>query len=72
MLCLVKKLHINYYYTNGKHGVYDWIGHILRRNCLLKRDTMGTIKGRAEVTERRGRRRKQVLYNLKEREDAKN
>jgi hypothetical protein len=36
----------------------NWIGHILRRNCLLKEVIEGKIKGRIEVTRRRGRRRK--------------
>jgi hypothetical protein len=34
------------------------IGHILRRNCLLKQVIEGKIKGQIEVTRRRGRRRK--------------
>ena len=45
----------------------NWIGHILRRNCLLQRITEGKIKGGVEVTERRGRRRGKLLYDLKER-----
>jgi hypothetical protein len=32
----------------------DWIGHILRRNCLLKHVIAGKIEGRIEVTGRRG------------------
>jgi hypothetical protein len=40
----------------------NWIGHILRRNCLLKH----VIEGRIEMTGRRGRRRKQLLDDLKE------
>ena len=28
----------------------NWIGHILRRNCLLQRFTEGKIKGGIEVT----------------------
>ena len=36
----------------------NWIGHILRRNCLLKRAIEGKIKREMEVTRRRGRRRK--------------
>jgi hypothetical protein len=44
----------------------NWIGHILRRNCLLKHITEGKIEGRTEVTIRRGRRRKQLLNDLKE------
>ena len=34
-----------------------WIGHILRRNCLLKQVIEGKIKGEMDVTRRRGRRR---------------
>jgi len=45
----------------------NWIGHILRRNCLLQRVIEGTIKGRIEVTGRRGRRRRKLLDDLKER-----
>jgi len=43
-----------------------WIGHILRRNCLLKQVIEGKIKGEMEVTRRRGRRRKKLLDDLKE------
>jgi hypothetical protein len=32
----------------------NWIGHILRRNCLLQRVTEGKIQGGIEVTGRRG------------------
>jgi hypothetical protein len=39
-----------------------WIGHILRRNCLLSHIIEGKIIG----TRRRGRRRKQLLHDLKE------
>ena len=41
----------------------NWIGHILRRNCLLKQ----FIKGKKEVTRRRGKRRKKLLDDLKDR-----
>jgi hypothetical protein len=44
----------------------NWIGHILSRNCLLKLVTEGEMQGRIKVTERRGRRRKQLLDDLKE------
>jgi hypothetical protein len=40
----------------------NWIGHILRRNCLLKHVTEGKIK----FVGRRGRRRKQLPDVCKE------
>jgi ribosomal 50S subunit-associated protein YjgA (DUF615 family) len=40
----------------------NWIGHILRRNCLLKH----AIEGIIEIMGRRGRRSKQLLDDLKE------
>jgi len=45
----------------------NWIGHILRINCLLKRVIEGKIEGSIEVTGRQGRRRKQLLDGLRER-----
>jgi hypothetical protein len=42
----------------------NWIGHILRRNCLLQRVTEGKIQGGIEVT---GRRRTKLLDDLKKR-----
>ena len=42
----------------------NWIGHILRRNCLVKYLTDRSI----EVTVRRGRRGKQLLDDVKETE----
>ena len=45
----------------------NWIGHILRRNCLLKQVIEGKVKGGMEVTRRRGRRRKNLLDDLKDR-----
>jgi hypothetical protein len=44
----------------------NWIGHILRRNCLLQRVIEGKMKGEIEVKERRGRRRRKLLNDLKE------
>jgi hypothetical protein len=41
----------------------NWIGHILRRKCLLKQVIEGKIKGEMEVT----RRRKKLLDDLKDR-----
>jgi hypothetical protein len=45
----------------------NWIGHILRRNCLLRQVSEGKIKGGIEVTGRRGRRRRNLLDDPKER-----
>jgi len=45
----------------------NWIGHILRRNCLLQRVIGEKIQGGIEVTRRQGRRRRKLLYDLKER-----
>jgi hypothetical protein len=44
----------------------NWIGHILRRNCLLSHVIEGKLEGRIEMTGRRGRRHKQLLDDLKE------
>jgi hypothetical protein len=44
----------------------NWIGHILRRNCLLKHVVEGKIEGRIKVTGSRGSRHKQLLFDLKE------
>jgi hypothetical protein len=45
----------------------NWIGHILRRNCLLQRVTEGKIQGGIEVTGRQGARCRKLLDDLKER-----
>jgi hypothetical protein len=50
-----------------RHRKANWIGHILRRNCLLQWIIKGKIQGRIEVTGRRGRRRRKLLDDLKER-----
>ena len=44
----------------------NWIGHNLRRNCL-QQVIEGKIKGQIEVTRRRGRRRKKLLDDVKDR-----
>ena len=49
-----------------KRRKVNWIGDILCRNSLLKRATERKIQGRIEVTERRRRRRKQLLDDLME------
>jgi hypothetical protein len=45
----------------------NWIGHFLRRNCLLRQVIEGKIKGGMEVIGRRGRRSRKLLDELKER-----
>ena len=45
----------------------NWIGHILRRNCLLKQDIEEKVKGEMEVTRTRGRRHRKLLDVLKDR-----
>jgi len=44
----------------------NWIGHILRRNCLLQWVIEGKIKRGIDVTGRRGRRRRKPLDDVKE------
>jgi hypothetical protein len=39
----------------------------LRRNCLLQQVIEGKINGRIEVKERRGRKRRKLLGDVKER-----
>jgi hypothetical protein len=44
----------------------NWVGQIMRRNCLLKHVIEGVIKG----TGRQGRRREQLWTALRKREDT--
>jgi len=44
----------------------SWVGHTLHRNCLLQH----IIEWKIEGTVRRGRRRQQLLYDLKEWKDT--
>jgi hypothetical protein len=50
----------------------NWIGHILRRNCLLKHVTEGKIEGRTEETEREEENVSSYWMNLRKREDTGN
>jgi hypothetical protein len=61
------------YYTQSRNIVHtikrrkaNWIGHILRRNCLLKHVIEGKLERRIEMTGKRGRRCMQLLDGLKE------
>jgi hypothetical protein len=49
-----------------KRRKVNWIGHILRRNCFLKHVIEGKLEGRTAMTGRRGRMRKHLLDDLKE------
>ena len=44
----------------------NWIGHILRRNCLIHQGIEEKIKGEMEMTRRRGKRCKKLLDDLRE------
>jgi len=50
------------YLRTRQRGWVNWFGHILFSNCLLKH----IIEGKIEGMERRGRRHKQPLDDLKE------
>jgi hypothetical protein len=56
--------------VNRRKG--NWIGYVLCRNCLLQQVIEGKVEGRIEVTGRRGRRGKQLLDDLEEKQDAGN
>jgi hypothetical protein len=60
------KEHRNILHKISKRKV-NWIGHILRRNCLLRQVIDGKIKCGIEVTGRRGIRSRKLLDDLKER-----
>ena len=55
---------------NILHGISkrkaNWIGHIWRRNCLLRHVVERKIEKRIGVMGRRRRRRKQLLDDLEE------
>jgi hypothetical protein len=70
--CNISKLSNHFFiYKSILHEIRkrkaNWIGHILRRNSLLQRVTEGNIQGGIEVTGRQGRRRRELLDDLKER-----
>jgi hypothetical protein len=50
--------------TKGRKD--NWTDHILRGNCLVTHVIEGKIEERTEVIGRQGRRRKQLLVDLKE------
>jgi hypothetical protein len=56
----------------AKRRKTNWIGHILRRNCLLIRVIEGKIEGSIETMGRRGRRHKQLLDDLRKHDEIGN
>jgi hypothetical protein len=56
----------NILYRTIKIGKTNWIGHILRRNCLLQHIIEGKIDGGVKVMGRQGRRDKQLLDDIKQ------
>jgi hypothetical protein len=54
--------------TCNKQRKANWIGHILRRNCLLKQFMRGKIEG----TGRQGRRCKKLVKGLSEKRRYRN
>jgi len=72
--CTVNKVLMTERYSSAHWFVHEiskrktnWIGHILRRKCLLKQVIEGQITGDMEVAIRRERRRKKLLDELKDR-----
>ena len=50
----------------------NWIGNILHMNCPLRHIIEGKTYGGTEATRKHGRRRKQLLDDLKERKSSGN
>jgi hypothetical protein len=50
----------------------DWIGHILRRNCLLKHVIEGKLEGRIEMMEDEEEGVHSYWMTLRKREDTVN
>jgi hypothetical protein len=52
LIYIVKNIYIIYIAKKISKRKANWIGHTLRRNCLLQGDIEGKIKGWIEVTGR--------------------
>jgi len=63
--CFIESSGTEIFYIQKKKRKANWTGHVLRMNCLLKHVLKGKTEERIEVTGRRGRRRKELLENLK-------
>jgi hypothetical protein len=65
---------MEYYIVNEKRNILqttqsrkaNWVGYLLRRDYRLRHVSEGKIKGRIEMTGRRGRISKQILDDLEE------
>jgi len=53
------------YPAYSKRRTVNWIGHVLRRNCLLKHAVEGKMDGTIEGTEGQWKRHKQLLDDVK-------
>jgi hypothetical protein len=60
------KAFLRSFFPHSVTSVCTCTSHILRRNCLLEHVIEGKIEGRIQVTGRGGRRRMQLLDDLKE------
>jgi hypothetical protein len=69
---VLQKVEVRNILQTTKRGKANWIGHVLRRNCLRTHVIEGKAERRIEVTGRQERRRKHLLYDLKKRDDAVN
>jgi hypothetical protein len=75
-VCFFTHMYIGLFYLQRKHLTcllheiskwnYIWVGHILRRNCILRQVIEVKIKGEIQVTGRGGRRRRKLLDDPKE------
>ena len=66
------QLSASYRPINNNLLIVNWTGHVLRGNCLLQHVIDGNTKEGVEVTGIQGRRRKQLLMILRQREDTVN
>jgi len=62
----------NYIIHTKEGSECNWIDRIVRRNCLLEHFTERNLEERIKLMEIRGRRHKQMMDDLEEREDTEN
>ena len=66
VLHTIKEERNNLHTKKKKRRKANWIGHILRRDCLLKHVIEGKIQDGTEVTGRLGKINMELLDDLKE------